>query len=98
QGERVRTYAEHGDRVARLAAGLRSLGVQAGDRVAMLSLNSDRYIEYYLAVYWAGAVANPVNTRWSPAEVAFSLDDSGSTVLLVDRRFAPMVPELRERS
>lgn len=98
QGDRVRTYAEHADRVARLAAGLHSLGVRTGDRVAMLSLNSDRYIEYYLGVYWAGAVATPVNTRWSPAEVAFSLDDSDATVLLVDRRFAPMVAELRERS
>ncbi|HSI55446.1 MAG TPA: AMP-binding protein, partial [Ramlibacter sp.] len=45
-GERQRTWRELGERVARLAAGLRALGVAPGDRVAMLSLNSDRYLEY----------------------------------------------------
>ncbi|MET9630341.1 long-chain fatty acid--CoA ligase [Lentzea sp. NPDC006480] len=92
---RRRTCAEVRDRVARLAGGLRSLGVSAGDRVAMLALNSDRYHEYLLAVPWADAVLNPVNTRWSPAEIVYSLRDSATTVLLVDDAFAPMLPVLR---
>ncbi|PQP19525.1 hypothetical protein C5613_30090 [Rhodococcus opacus] len=46
--DRVFTFAEQRDRVARLAGGLRALGVRDGDRVAMLALNSDRYSEYYL--------------------------------------------------
>ena len=54
-----------GDRVARLAGALRGLGMQAGDRVAMLSLNSDRYLEYSMAVPWGGGVLNPCNIRWS---------------------------------
>ena len=95
-GERRRTYREVADRVARLAGALRELGVREGDRVAMLSLNSDRYSEYLLAVPWAGAVLNPVNTRWSMAEIAYSLRDSGSRTLLVDDTFAPMLPALRE--
>jgi len=78
------TYAEFADRVARLAGALKKLGVNSGDRVAMLSSNSLRYIEYYLAVPWADAVVNPVNCRWSPAEIIYSLDDSQTTVLLVD--------------
>jgi acyl-CoA synthetase (AMP-forming)/AMP-acid ligase II len=92
--DRVRTFAEVADRVARLAAALRGLGVSAGDRVAMLSLNSDRYNEYLLAVPWADAVLNPVNIRWSPAEIAYSLRDSDSRVLLVDDTFAGVVAEL----
>lgn len=91
---RRRTFTEHADRVARLASALHGLGVQEGDRVAILSLNSDRYAEYLLAVPWAGAVVNPVNIRWSPAEIVHSLRDSGTTVLLVDDAFAPMVPAL----
>ncbi|WP_033289258.1 acyl-CoA synthetase [Amycolatopsis jejuensis] len=94
-GKRTRTAAEVADRVARLAGALRDLGVQDGDRVAMLALNSDRYHEYLLAVPWAGGVLNLVNIRWSAAEIAYSLEDSGTTVLLVDDTFAAMVPTLR---
>ncbi|HEX3610919.1 MAG TPA: long-chain-fatty-acid--CoA ligase [Sporichthyaceae bacterium] len=93
---RRRTFAEQAARVARLAGGLRGVGVQSGDRVGVLGLNSDRYLESYLAVPWADAVVVPVNTRWAPAEIAFSLRDSGTRVLIVDDTFAPLVPELRE--
>jgi acyl-CoA synthetase (AMP-forming)/AMP-acid ligase II len=95
-GERTRTYREVADRVARLAGALRSLGVGDGDRVAMLSLNSDRYHEYLLAVPWANAVLNPVNIRWSAAEIAYSLKDSGTSVLFVDDTFAAMLPALKD--
>jgi acyl-CoA synthetase (AMP-forming)/AMP-acid ligase II len=94
-GQRRRTFREAADRVARLAGALRAVGVGDGDRVAMLSLNSDRYSEYLLAVPWAGAVLNPVNTRWSAAEIAYSLRDSDSRVLLADDAFGPMLPALR---
>ncbi|MCY1266791.1 3-[(3aS,4S,7aS)-7a-methyl-1,5-dioxo-octahydro-1H-inden-4-yl]propanoyl:CoA ligase [compost metagenome] len=80
-------FAQFGERVARLAGALKKLGVTSGDRVAMLSLNSQRYIEYYLAAPWADAVLNPVNTRWSAAEIVYSLDDSGTSVLIVDDAF-----------
>ncbi|MBA3743880.1 AMP-binding protein [Sporichthya sp.] len=53
------TFAAQADRVARLAGGLVGLGVAPGDRVAYLGLNSDRYLQYYLAVPWADAVVVP---------------------------------------
>lgn len=83
------------NRVARLAAGLIGLGVEPGDRVAILALNSDRYLEYFYAVPWAGAAVNPVNIRLAPPEIAFTLNDSGSSVLFVDDAFAAMLPALR---
>lgn len=64
----------------------------------MLSLNSDRYLEYQMAVPWAGGVMNPCNTRWSPREILFALEDSGSTILLVDDAFAQLVEEFRRES
>ena len=97
-GDRQRTFREFADRVARLAGALQKLGMQAGDRVAMLSLNSDRYLEYQMAVPWGGGVLNPCNIRWSAAEILYSLDDSGSTILLVDETFRPLVEQFRRDS
>ena len=84
---RERTWNECEARVARLAGALRGLGVGAGERVAILALNSDRYFEYFYAVPWAGGVFVPVNTRLAPPEIAYWLNDSGSVVLFVDDNF-----------
>jgi acyl-CoA synthetase (AMP-forming)/AMP-acid ligase II len=97
-GDEQRSHAELVDRVARLAGGLQSLGVAPGDRVAMMALNSIRYVEFFYGSWWAGAVVNPVNIRWSPREVAYSLDDCDTRVLIVDDVFAKAVPALREHS
>ncbi|MFI7000091.1 long-chain-fatty-acid--CoA ligase [Nocardia sp. NPDC050175] len=96
-GDRVRTVAESTDRIARFAGALHALGVAAGDRVGIIALNSDRYHEYLLAVPWAGAVVNPVNIRWNPAEIVYSLRESETRVLLVDDAFAAILPALRAR-
>ncbi|KAA0024867.1 acyl-CoA synthetase [Antrihabitans cavernicola] len=92
--DRSATFAELADRVARLAAALQDLGVQPGDRVAIASLNSDRYHEYLYAVPWADAVLNPINIRWNPTEIAYALKDSETSVLLVDDAFAAAVPAI----
>ena len=67
--------AEVGERVARLAGALQDLGVGRGDRVAVLMLNQDRYLELYLAIAWAGAVIVPLNIRWSALENEDALRD-----------------------
>ena len=95
--DRIRTVAESVDRIAHLAGALAELGVQRGDRVGILSLNSDRYHEFLYAVAWVGAAVNPVNIRWSPAEIAYSLSESDTRVLFVDDAFTPMIPALREQ-
>ncbi len=97
-GPRRHDYATVLDRVARLAGALRGLGVSAGDRVGILSLNSDRYFEYFYATWWAGAVVNPCNTRWSVAEIAYSLADCETRVLLIDDSFLPRLAELRAQA
>ncbi|MFH1872439.1 MAG: long-chain-fatty-acid--CoA ligase [Pseudomonadota bacterium] len=89
------SYRELQGRVARLAGAFDKLGVQAGDRVAMLAHNSSRYVEYFLSAWWAGVVANPVNTRWSSAEIAYSLNDCECALLIVDDAFLPQVAAIR---
>jgi len=95
-GDRRRSWREIGDRVARLAGGLRSLGVAAGDRAAVLSLNSDRYLEIYLACAWAGAVIVPLNIRWTPAENQDVLQDCRPVMLIIDKAFAATGAALAE--
>ncbi len=68
--------------------------MQTGDRVAILSLNSDRYLELYLAAGWAGAVIVPLNIRWSPIENEDALRDCRAAVLFVDKAFAPVAAAL----
>jgi len=74
--------------VARLAAGIRALGAQAGDRVAVLSLNSDRYLELYLAAGWSGTVIVPLNIRWSPLENEDAMRDCRAGILFVEQHVA----------
>ncbi|TAM66425.1 long-chain-fatty-acid--CoA ligase [Mycobacterium sp.] len=94
-GDRQYTVRQSTDRIARLAGALRALGVHRDDRVAYLGLNSDRYHEYLYAVPWADAAVNPVNIRWNPAEIAYSLQESKTTVLFVDDAFVAAIPALR---
>jgi acyl-CoA synthetase (AMP-forming)/AMP-acid ligase II len=94
-GNRQKTFRQFAERVARMAGALQALGMQAGDRVAMLAFNSDLYLEYQMAVPWGGGVLNPCNIRWSASELLYSLKDSGSSILLVDEAFSPLVEQFR---
>ena len=82
-GGRTFTYRELGDRVARLAGALSGLGVQPGDRVAMLHDNCHRALEIYFAVAHVGAVLVPLNYRLTANDLAFILGDTGSRVLIL---------------
>lgn len=93
-----RTYRQLAERVAKLAGALQALQLESGDRVALMGLNSDIYIEYIYGVPWAGGALNPVNIRWSASEVAYSLDDSETKILFVDEHFAPLVDEIKSKS
>jgi acyl-CoA synthetase (AMP-forming)/AMP-acid ligase II len=96
-GERRRTWLEFRERVARLAGGLKALGVGPDDRVAILALNSDRYLETYVAAPWAGGAVVPLNIRWSEAENAYALNDSETTVLFVDDAFLKQAGALQQQ-
>ena len=96
-GERSVEWGEFEDRVARLAGAFRGLGVAAGDRVAIVSNNSDRYVEFYFATLWCGAVILPINTRASIDEMAACLDDAEPTLLACDRAHLSAARTLRER-
>ena len=78
------TYAETWSRCRRLAGALTQFGVQPGDRVAILALNSHQYLEVYMAVPASGRVVVPLNTRHAEPELRYALEDSGTRVLITD--------------
>ena len=79
-----RTYAELGSRCRRLAGAMHKLGLAPHDRVGVIALNSDRYLELYLGLPAAGYVLVPVNSRLAPAEMRAILDDAGVSVVFAD--------------
>jgi acyl-CoA synthetase (AMP-forming)/AMP-acid ligase II len=89
------SYAQFADRAARLAGALRAAGVNAGDRVAFLSMNCHRLLEAYFGVLDAGAVLLPLNYRLAPQELAFILNDSGATHLFLGQEFFGLVDSFR---
>lgn len=77
------TYAQVGRRVKELAAGLIKLGVLKGDRVAIMSNNSPRWLWADFSILNAGGVTVTVYPTLSAQEMAFVVKDSGSKMLYV---------------
>ncbi len=71
-------YRDLWDRAARVAGGLRATGIAPGDRVAIRLGNSIDWCIAFLGIELAGAIAVPVNTRFSESEVEYVINDSGS--------------------
>ena len=94
-GERTHTWHQFAGRCARLAGALTGLGLVKGDRVGILALNSDRYLEAFFGLASAGIIFVPINTRLAPPEMEFWLADSGCVGLLVDDAFAAVLPAIR---
>ncbi|HEV7208811.1 MAG TPA: AMP-binding protein [Mycobacteriales bacterium] len=82
-------YADFADRARGLSAGLDALGIDPGERVAIVSHNSARLLEALLGVPAYGRVLVPINFRLQPAEVEYIVKHSGARVLLVDPELAP---------
>ena len=90
------TFAQHGDRVLRLADALRTeLGIERGDRFAILACNSHEYLELYHAGFLGAGVVNPLNLRLNPKELAFILNDSGTEVVFTDWLFSGLLEQAR---
>ena len=87
-GPRI-NYRELWDRSARVAGGLRNLGITRGDRVAIRLGNGLDWCLAFFGIQMAGAIAVPVNTRFSEAEVDYVIQDSGSKFVFMPGETLP---------
>jgi len=88
QGDLRFTYGEFLERALKLAGALKALGVTPGDRVAVLAGNTHVMLAAHYAVPFAGAVLVALNTRITPADIAYIAGHAGATVLLYDHDYA----------
>jgi long-chain acyl-CoA synthetase len=90
------TFAAHVDRVLRLRHALTTqLGLSAEDRFAVLAMNGHEFIELYHAALFGGGIVNPLNIRFSAAELAYVLADSGTRVVFTDPVFGLLIEQAR---
>lgn len=80
--DRTTTYGELRQQVAALRTGLAGLGVEPGDRVALLVPNTWFFVVSYLAALGAGAVVVPLNPAGAPAETERELAETGARVVI----------------
>lgn len=87
----VLNWAQWAQRSASGAAALRQLGVAPGDRVGLFMSNHPDYLVWLYAVWWAGAVAVPINAKLHPREVAWIADNAQTRVLIThSEHLAPL--------
>ncbi len=89
-GETQWTYAEFDALVTRLAAGLAKIGVQQGERVAVLARNSHGFAALRFALARLGAVLVPINFMLKAEEVAYILRHAGARTLATDSGLAEL--------
>jgi len=98
--DRSFTFTELDALSSALAASLRKLGIEPGDRVTLYAPNSWEWIVSYYGALKTGAVVNPINVMLTPAEVVFVTRDCGSKALIgspekIEPALKAGVPNLR---
>jgi long-chain acyl-CoA synthetase len=92
------SYEQLQDQVNRAAAGLQALGVQKGDRVALMMPNCPQFVISYFGALQAGAIVTATSSMYTAREVAHQWNDAGVKIAFVDRRLfrviRPALPQL----
>ena len=96
EGKRF-TYGAYGQRVYRLANGLKDLGVGKDDIIGYLGYNCHRLLEAYYGVPLLGAVLMPLNIRLAVKDFLYILQESEPKILFLDRDFLPPIDQIRSR-
>lgn len=83
-----RTYAELDARVNQAANALAAAGMRKGERLALMSPNTEGFVETFYAAMRLGLVVVPVNPRMAAPEATYLLDDSGARAFVFDSSLA----------
>lgn len=84
-------------RTAKLANGLKRIGVQRGDRVIIQMPNCPEVLQGFGAIYSLGAVVVPINFLIGPEETAYIYADSGAETVISSKDFLPVIEPCRQK-
>ena len=91
------SFSQTHARVNRLARVLSGFGVNKGDRVGMLQVNCNQYVETYFAAAKVGAIFVPLNFRAKSEELKYMINHAGIKVLFTGKRYLKMIETLLDQ-
>jgi long-chain acyl-CoA synthetase len=89
------TYSEVENRANRVANALLKLGLEKGDRCAILMYNRLEWLEIYFAMAQTGIIAVPVNFRFEQPEIEYVLNNSGAKAIIFEKAFFETVLKIK---
>src|SRR4051812_19170451 len=93
-GNRRASFADVAANAARLAHGLRSIGVDGDQRVGTFMWNNQEHLEAYLAIPAMGAVLHTLNIRLFPDQVTYIANHAEDRVVIVDSSLIPLLAKV----
>jgi fatty-acyl-CoA synthase len=93
-GCRAETYREVGEHAAKLAGGLRALGITGDERVGTFMWNNNEHLAAYLAVPAMGAVLHTLNIRLFADQLTFIANHAEDRVVIADASLVPLLRKL----
>lgn len=91
------TYADLDNEVDCVAAGLSSIGIRKGDKVALLLGNCPEFVTAYYGILRAGAVVVPINPTYTSAEISYILSNSHAKAVITDSPLESTISPLKEQ-
>ncbi len=91
------SYRTFRQRIARLASGLTSSGIEQGDTVAVMDWDSHRYLECFFGVPMMGAVLHTINIRLSPEQILYTINHAEDDIILVHSDFIQIINRIYDR-
>ena len=92
----TQTYTELKDSVDRFAFALRKIGLQQGDRIAIMLPNIPQQVISFFGALKAGCVVVNTNPTYTPRELGHLLEDSGATAIVVLSGFYERVAQVKD--
>jgi long-chain acyl-CoA synthetase len=90
----VADYAEFCRRASAIGHSLKTkFGIEPGDRVGLFMKNRTEYLEALYGIWWAGAVAAPINAKLHAKEAGWILQDADASLVVTDSRLEPELAE-----